>query len=87
MDLLPYREALFFRALFQCQSLRENPSADQSHYLGERGEVLLPLLFALLTSSFLLAGQLWINQTYEKKTKEHLDEFRKDWQKLEARYK
>ena len=50
---------------------------------GQTGEVLLPLAGLLVIASLLLGSLFWLSRHFEIKTKEHLNEFRKNWNKLE----
>lgn len=36
--------------------------------------------------SLILGGQLWLNQHYEMKTKEHLRDFQTRWNRLQEKY-
>jgi hypothetical protein len=60
---------------------------NQLYLRGEAGEIILPLVLTIVTGSFLLGSLFWLNKHYEIKTKEHLSDFRKDWNSLEAKYK
>ncbi len=62
-------------------------SAQNCHQgAGERGEVVLTLSLLLSSGSLLLLAMFWLNSHYEKKTKDHLNEFRKDWNALHRKY-
>ena len=54
---------------------------------GQSGEILLPVACFLMAGTFLIASLVWLGQHFEIKTKEHLNEFRKEWNALEQKYK
>lgn len=54
---------------------------------GEQGDIILPLLVCLMASSFAFGGLFWLNLHFEKKTKEHLNDFQTRWNHLVDKYK
>lgn len=87
MDLLFFVKTLFFKPQDISQTMGKNTTKNKLSIRGESGEVILPLVFTLITGSFLFGSLFWLNKTYEQKTMEHLSEFRTKWNKLEEKYK
>ncbi len=40
-----------------------------------------------MAGSFLFGSLFWLNKHFEKKTQEHLNDFQKNWNSLEKKYK
>lgn len=55
-------------------------------FRGENGEAFINLALSLFISSSLFLSLIWLNQYFHKKTKDHLNAFRKDWNYLEKKY-
>lgn len=87
MDLLLFAKALCFSSRNRFNQLGESKAQNEIRSKGERGEVVLPLVFAILSGSLLFGSLFWLNKYYEKKTTEHLSDFTKSWKRLEERYK
>ncbi len=52
----------------------------------ENGDTTINLAACLLICSILFISLIWLNKYFETKTKEHLNDFRKDWNYLEKKY-
>lgn len=86
MDLLFFKRLLLSPDGSRCQGTRKCDSQDEVPHHGERGEIILALVITLLTASLILAGLFWLNRHFEKKTKDHLNGFQKNWNELSHRY-
>lgn len=87
MELLFLYETLFRRTEFQIPSMGRNKTKDAFRIKREAGDVSVPLVCALMISSFIFGSLFWLNKHYENKTKEHLSAFTKDWNHLQKKYK
>lgn len=86
MDLLFFIQTLFIANKDQFKKLgADKPSAGLSSRR-EGGEIILPLVFAITLGSLLLGVLLGLNKLYEKKTQEHLSDFKKSWNHLQKKY-
>lgn len=72
----------FFRSPFP----RANQSSSKNKFQGEAGEAVINLLLVVTAASVLFLGLFSLNRAYERKTKEHLNDFQKRWNRLEERY-
>lgn len=87
MDLLLFSKTLCFSSRNRHFVMGGPKTQIDLRSFRERGEVILPLVFTILMGSFLFSSLFWLNQHYEKKTKEHLGDFAKNWERLEKKYK
>ena len=87
MDLLLFSKTLLGLSHCEGKWVGKDQARRDLFHRGESGEIVLPLVLVLLTASFLFGSLFWLNTHFEKKTKEHLNDFRKDWQTLEGKYK
>lgn len=87
MDLWIFLKTVFSHDRDRCEPIRDSKAENQIQIRGEAGEVVLPLVLALVTASFLFGSLFWLNKHYENKTQEHLSDFRKDWNRLGQKYK
>lgn len=53
---------------------------------GERGDTILPFVLIMGMAAALFGSLFFLNKYFERKTEEHLYEFKKKWNELEARY-
>ncbi len=86
MDIWIFFKAVFYLNKDRCNRARKNKAQDRFRYRGEAGEVIFPVVLALATGSILFGTLFWLNKHYEKKTKEHLSDFRENWNRLEKKY-
>lgn len=86
MDLLLFIKALFIADKNRSKKLGEAQSQNELPGRRESGEIVLPLVFAITLGSLLLGVLLSLNKYYEKKTQEHLSDFKKNWNHLQRKY-
>lgn len=87
MDLLLFIKTVLTSDRNQCLRIRKPETQNNIQIRGESGEIVLPLILSITIGSFLFGSLFWLNKHYEKKTQEHLSDFRKDWNRLEKKYK
>jgi len=87
MDLLLFITAVLSSDRNRCLRHDESETQNNVQVRGESGEVILPLILTITIGSFLFGSLFWLNKHYEKKTQEHLSDFRKNWNRLEEKYK
>jgi len=66
--------------------LGKPPSEDKFSIKGEKGESFISLVFLIMSASILLASLVWLHRYFENKTREHINEFKKNWNSLSQRY-
>ncbi len=86
MDLPLFFKTVLSHSHHQREELGLAKTRHQPRGQGERGDVVLPLVLSLMLSCGLFGSLFWLNKHYEKKTKEHLSEFQKNWRKLSEKY-
>lgn len=59
----------------------------RSFKLGENGESTISIILILVMISYFAMGFFYLAKKYNYKTEETINEFQKDWNKLQIRYK
>jgi hypothetical protein len=81
-----FEKKLSHRTDNKITGLGKLPSKDKFSIKGEKGESIIPMVFLLISASILLGSLVWLHRFFENKTREHLYEFKKNWNSLSQRY-
>ena len=87
MEIFILFKSLFIDHGLRSQSLGKTKSHHLSQNKREAGDITIPLLVSLGTASLLFLGLFLLNKLYHHRTKEHLHEFKNQWEQLEKKYK
>lgn len=86
MDLLLFIKALLIADRNRSSEMGKAKLSTKLSSRRESGEIIIPLVFALTLGSLLLGVLAGLNKYYEKKTQEHLSDFKKTWNHLQRKY-
>ena len=86
MELFILFKTVSSQSTNQFQKMGNPFSLHNIHDRGENGDTIVSLATCLLICSTLFISLIWLNKYFETRTKEHLNDFRKDWNYLEEKY-